>query len=145
MQALEDGLQAVRESAIGADKRNQETLQAVHDTLEQIVTKLAELETAAVGQQVAAAAAQGNQFAAPDREQAEIWKDESHQAQPMPESRKGLEEPDWFHSCRKPRSIQLPRRKPRRTPTRCPIGFRNRHCPSSRKLMPSPDDAGSRT
>ena len=40
LQALEDGLQAVRESAIGADKRNQETLQAVHDTLEQIVTKL---------------------------------------------------------------------------------------------------------
>jgi localization factor PodJL len=73
LQALEDGLQAVRESAIGADKRNQETLQAVHDTLEQIVTKLAELETAAVGQQVAAAAAgQGNHFA--------------HQAQPTPES-----------------------------------------------------------
>ena len=67
LQALEDGLQAVRESAIGADKRNQETLQAVHDTLEQIVTKLAELETAAVGQQVAAAAAHGNQFAAPER------------------------------------------------------------------------------
>ena len=79
LQALEDGLQAVRESAIGADKRNQETLQAVHDTLEQIVTKLAELETAAVGQQVAAAAAgQGNHFAAPER-------DDSHQAQPMPE------------------------------------------------------------
>ena len=57
LQALEEGLQAVRESAMGADKRNQETLQAVHDTLEQIVTKLAELETAAVGQQVAAAAA----------------------------------------------------------------------------------------
>ena len=58
----------MRESAIGADKRNQETLRAVHDTLEQIVTKLAELETAAVGQQVAAAAAQGNHFAAPERE-----------------------------------------------------------------------------
>ncbi|CAN0131808.1 unnamed protein product, partial [Phaeothamnion confervicola] len=47
LQALEEGLQAVRESAVGADKRNQETLRAVHDTLEQIVTKLAELETAA--------------------------------------------------------------------------------------------------
>jgi localization factor PodJL len=77
LQALEEGLQAVRESAIGADKRNQETLQAVHDTLEQIVTKLAELETAAVGQQVAAAAAQGNH--------SESWQDESHQAQPMHE------------------------------------------------------------
>jgi localization factor PodJL len=84
LKALEDGLQAVRESAIGADKRNQETLQAVHDTLEQIVTKLAELETAAVGQQVAAAAAHGNQFATPDRP-AENWKDESYQVQPMPE------------------------------------------------------------
>ena len=87
LQALEEGLQAVRESAIGADKRNQETLQAVHDTLEQIVTKLAELETAAVGQQVAAAAAaQGNHFAAPEHEHTESWKDDSHQAQPTPES-----------------------------------------------------------
>ena len=80
LQALEDGLRAVRESAVGADKRNQETLEAVHDTLEQIVTKLAELETAAVGQQVAAAAAQGNQFKAAGREQGEIWKAEPHQA-----------------------------------------------------------------
>ena len=55
LQALEDGLRAVRESALGADKRNQDTLEAVHETLEQIVEKLAELETAAVGQQVAAA------------------------------------------------------------------------------------------
>lgn len=86
LQALEEGLQAVRESAIGADKRNQETLQAVHDTLEQIVTKLAELETAAVGQQVAAAAAHGNQPVATDRGQTESWSDASDQAQPMPES-----------------------------------------------------------
>ncbi len=95
LKALEDGLQAVRESAIGADKRNQETLQAVHDTLEQIVTKLAELETAAVGQQVAAAAAHGNQFAAPDRP-AETWKDESYQAQPMTEF--AAPEPELFSS-----------------------------------------------
>lgn len=86
LQALEEGLRAVRESAVGADKRNQETLQAVHDTLEQIVTKLAELETAAVGQQVAAAA-QGSHFAAPEREPAESWQDEVHQAEPVPESR----------------------------------------------------------
>jgi localization factor PodJL len=83
LQALEDGLRAVKESAAGSDQRNQETLQAVHDTLEQIVTKLAELETAAVGQQVAAAAAAlGTQFAAPDREQGENWKMETHQTQP---------------------------------------------------------------
>jgi localization factor PodJL len=79
--ALEDGLRAVRESAISADKRNQETLEAVHETLEQIVTKLAELETAAVGQQVAAAAAQGNLFKAHDRVQSGDWKGEPHQAQ----------------------------------------------------------------
>ena len=96
LKALEDGLQAVRESAIGADKRNQETLQAVHDTLEQIVTKLAELETAAVGQQVAAAAAHDNQFATTGQAPAESWKDEPHQAPPMPES--ASPEPDFVSS-----------------------------------------------
>jgi localization factor PodJL len=91
LRALEEGLQAVRESAFSADKRNQETLRAVHDTLEQIVTKLAELETAAVGQQ--AAAAQGNRFAASGPEPAESWKDDSHQAQPMPEAPEPEPEP----------------------------------------------------
>ncbi|CAN5347284.1 peptidoglycan-binding protein [soil metagenome] len=46
LQALEQGLQAVRQSAAYADKRNQETLEAVHETLEQIVDRLAEIETA---------------------------------------------------------------------------------------------------
>jgi localization factor PodJL len=55
LRMLEDGLRAVRESAVHADRRNQETLEAVHDTLEEIVTKLAELETAAVGHQIAQA------------------------------------------------------------------------------------------
>ncbi|MGH6819475.1 MAG: hypothetical protein ACREDU_01265, partial [Methylocella sp.] len=53
MQALEEGLRAVRESAQSSDQRNQETLEAVHETLEQIVNKLAELETAAAGHQLA--------------------------------------------------------------------------------------------
>jgi localization factor PodJL len=53
--ALQEGLQAVRFAAEQADGRNQETLEAVHETLEQIVTKLSELETAAIGQRVAAA------------------------------------------------------------------------------------------
>jgi localization factor PodJL len=57
IQALEQGLQAVREASHMADSRNQETLEAVHETLEQIVTKLAELETAAIGQRLAQAAA----------------------------------------------------------------------------------------
>lgn len=55
--ALETGLQAVRDAAASADTRNQETLEAVHETLEQIVTKLAELETAAIGQRVGLALA----------------------------------------------------------------------------------------
>ncbi len=54
--ALEQGLHAVREASQTADSRNQETLEAVHETLEQIVGKLAELETAAIGQRVAHAA-----------------------------------------------------------------------------------------
>ncbi len=55
--ALEQGLQAVRDASHTADSRNQETLEAVHETLEQIVSKLAELETATIGQRVAQAAA----------------------------------------------------------------------------------------
>ena len=57
IQALHDGLQAVRQASEHAEGRNQETLEAVHETLEQIVTKLAELETAAIGQRVAQALA----------------------------------------------------------------------------------------
>lgn len=44
LKALEDGLKAVRASAEIADRRTQDTLQAVHETLEHIVGKLAELE-----------------------------------------------------------------------------------------------------
>ncbi|MBC8037006.1 MAG: SEL1-like repeat protein [Rhizobiales bacterium] len=58
MQALQEGLRAVRESATSSDQRNQETLEAVHETLEQIVNKLAELETAAAGHQLAVNMAQ---------------------------------------------------------------------------------------
>ena len=54
--ALEQGLKAVREASNNADSRNQETLEAVHETLEQIVAKLSELETAAIGQRLAHAA-----------------------------------------------------------------------------------------
>ncbi len=45
LMALEEGLRAVRESAAGAERRNQETLAAVHETLSQIVGKIAELES----------------------------------------------------------------------------------------------------
>ncbi len=63
--ALQHGLHAVRQAADSADQRNQETLEAVHETLEQIVTKLTELETAAIGQRLAEAIApeSGNDFA----------------------------------------------------------------------------------
>lgn len=85
LKALEEGLRAVRESAIGADKRNQETLLAVHDTLEQIVSKLAELETAAVGQQVAAAAQNSQSFATPNLGQSGFWNAETPAAAPAAE------------------------------------------------------------
>jgi localization factor PodJL len=52
LQSLQNGLRAVRESAAASDQRSQETLAAVHETLEQIVNKLAELETAAAGHQL---------------------------------------------------------------------------------------------
>jgi localization factor PodJL len=58
LRAMEEGLRAVRESAAGAEQRNQETLEAVHETLEQIVNKLAELETTAAGHQLAVNMAQ---------------------------------------------------------------------------------------
>ena len=46
LRALEEGLHAVRASAASSERRNQETLEAVHETLEQIVNKLAEMEMA---------------------------------------------------------------------------------------------------
>ena len=46
LRALEEGLAAVRAAAHSSDSRNQETLEAVHETLEQIVNKLAEMEMA---------------------------------------------------------------------------------------------------
>jgi localization factor PodJL len=50
--ALQQGLHAIQESARSAEGRNQETLVALHETLEHIVGKLSELETAAIGQRV---------------------------------------------------------------------------------------------
>lgn len=44
LQALENALETVRANYETADRRNQETLGAVHETLEQIVNKLSELE-----------------------------------------------------------------------------------------------------
>ena len=44
LQALKDGLGAVKASADQSEQRNQETLEAVHDTLAEIIEKLAELE-----------------------------------------------------------------------------------------------------
>ena len=42
--ALQDGLAAVRANAEAADQRTQETLEAVHETLAQIIDKLAEID-----------------------------------------------------------------------------------------------------
>ena len=45
IQALEEGLSAVKASTETADQRNNETLEAVHETLEHIISKLGELES----------------------------------------------------------------------------------------------------
>jgi len=44
LQALQDGLAAVRANAETADQRTQATLEAVHETLAQIITKLSEVD-----------------------------------------------------------------------------------------------------
>ncbi len=46
LQALEEGLRAVRDSVSGVERRNQETFEAVHETLSEIVERIAELEQA---------------------------------------------------------------------------------------------------
>lgn len=46
LEALERGLQSVRENAENADARTQKTLQAVHDTLETVIVRLAAIEGA---------------------------------------------------------------------------------------------------
>ncbi len=63
VKALEQGLHAVREQAKLAEGRNQETLEALHETLEHIVGKLSELETAAIGQRMASAVAAETEIA----------------------------------------------------------------------------------
>jgi len=45
LQALEDGLRAIRDSASTAERRHQDTFEAVHETLAEIVEKIAELES----------------------------------------------------------------------------------------------------
>lgn len=66
LQALEEGLRAVRETAASAELRNQDTLEAVHETLEQIVVKLTELETASAGHQLALSMVQQAAVRAPE-------------------------------------------------------------------------------
>ena len=58
LQALQDGLAAVRANAETADQRTQATLEAVHETLAQIITKLSEVDSQsnAAGHAVSSAA-----------------------------------------------------------------------------------------
>ena len=88
LKALEQGLQAVRDSAAAADRRNQQTLGAVQETLAQIVAKIAQLESSppAAALQTApeaAAPAQGTAAGAVLPEQPEPEADEeAMQAEP---------------------------------------------------------------
>lgn len=68
LQALESALVTVRTNYEAADQRNQETLGALHETLEQIVNKLTELEELRVEPAVAAAAEPMPAFTAPEFE-----------------------------------------------------------------------------
>lgn len=67
LQALETALVTVRNNYETADQRNQETLGALHETLEQIVNKLSELEDLR-GEPAPAAAEQVAAFVAPEPE-----------------------------------------------------------------------------
>ena len=55
LQALEDGLRAIRESSSAAERRHQDTFEAVHETLAEIVEKISELESAPAAAAAAAA------------------------------------------------------------------------------------------
>jgi localization factor PodJL len=107
LRMLEDGLRAVRESAVHADHRNQETLEAVHETLEQIVGKLAELETAAVGHQIAQATFAGNEPTSdaaqwsPTPQWSPAPQPEAY-AEPEPEPEAPYEEPQIFGQSPEP-------------------------------------------
>ena len=84
LRALEDGLRAVRESAVSSDQRSQETLEAVHETLEQIVAKLAELETSAAGHQLAVKMAQQSAVHVETSAAAPAWQSAATQPQAQP-------------------------------------------------------------
>lgn len=58
LQALEDGLRALRDSSTAADRHHRETFEAVHETLAEIVEKIAQLEAAPRAAAVAPAPAE---------------------------------------------------------------------------------------
>jgi localization factor PodJL len=89
VQALENALETVRINSETADQRNQETLRAVHETLEQIVNKLTDLEQLRGAPQSAAraepvSAAASTISAAP--ESAQAWPDFTSEAEPVPDA-----------------------------------------------------------
>jgi localization factor PodJL len=108
IEALQQGLHAVRSAADAADHRNQETLEAVHETLEQIVTKLTELETAAIGQRVAEAISTEpvNNFAALP-EEPPLWSASQEMPdQPMSAFVPVAEEPSQVENPFEPATVQ---------------------------------------
>jgi localization factor PodJL len=86
LQALEKALETVRTNYETADQRNQETLRAVHETLEQIVNKLTELEQVR-GPQVGARtepAIADDPESSPAPENAQVWSELADEAGPDP-------------------------------------------------------------
>ncbi|MFO1091559.1 MAG: peptidoglycan-binding protein [Hyphomicrobiales bacterium] len=72
--ALEQGLAAVQAAAADSDRRTQETLQAVHETLEQIIMRLADLD------------AQPQPVAEPADAAGEAWNEPAQPAYEAPEA-----------------------------------------------------------
>lgn len=111
LQALESALATVRTNYETADQRNQETLGAVHETLEQIVNKLTELEQLRGEPQALAGGeddlATGPKItAAPDGPQS--WSGLASDARPEPEPYRPLDPPPVLAAAEpaSPRPIQ---------------------------------------
>lgn len=93
LRALENALATVRDNYQAADQRNQETLGALHETLEQIVNKLGELEQLRVDP-ASAAAEPAQSFTAPMQAEpapSQAWPD--LRVETAPEAYKPLDPP----------------------------------------------------
>jgi localization factor PodJL len=125
VQALEEALETVRANARSADQRNQETLSAIHETLEQIIDKFADLE-----QRHQPGHAQSAAHVAPE---AGRWSEPQAAAyQPAPAA--AYESPqEAYHQPREEAALQ----EPSLEPSAAPLAASNA---ASEELSDLPDD-----